>query len=248
MKSQQQDQKIRTSCKDCAFAIYEDGGKTQISCVHDRIARFEPEVVTPAYDEEKEFYLIERLCTYYRDTRWGYSSSDTEKVKKESSLSFDIIFNCNNIDDTKTTSIINFINNHRYYNEKVNVLILHESEYYSQVKDNVKKVVRGSNGRVDISVCSSIEEHMHKLLKKTKNAYHALIDNPTNLELDILIKLNNVVNENLQKFVVAESNGTKFVGNFSYKMLNGFNPSVNYFANVNSVINDAIDSSLYIRI
>jgi len=245
MKSQQSDQKIRTNCKECVFAIYDGAGITQISCAHNRIDKFADDVVE-AYDEEKQFYVIDRLCTYYRDRKWGYNESDIEKVKKESALSFDIVFNANDINEEKATSIMSFINDNEYYRDKISLFIIHETYCYANVKDTVKKIMQNSKGSISVSVCASIEEYMHKLLKKTKNAYHAIIDQPEKLSPNILNRLNDHVNENLNKFIVAECDGIKFIGNFTYKSLNSFNPSINYFKNINEIVNNSIDSNFYI--
>jgi len=248
MKSQQQDQKINTNCKNCAFAIYDQDEKTQISCVHDRINKFQPDV-SEAYDNEKEFYVIERLCTYYRDRAWGYSEQDTDKVKKESALSFDIIFDCNLLTKSKIDSIINFVNNNEYYKEKINIILLHEQHNYETVKSRVAYIGRELlNKQFLISVCYNIQEFMYKFLRRTKNAYHILVQDPEKLDSNILIKLNDYVNMDMKKFIIANNNGNKFIGNFTYKTLNNFEPGINYVENINLILESCQNSDLYIEI
>jgi len=247
MKSQPQDQSIKTNCKNCAFAIYDSGAKTQISCVHNRIEKFGPKV-SEAYDEDKEFYVIDRLCTYYRDLSWGYTSNDIDKVKRESALSFDIILNCNNLTSDTELGVINFINSIDYYNEKINIILLHEHDYYNIVKDQVANIGRKINKPFAISTCYNIKEFMFKLLRKTKNTYHALIESPTKCDPTILNKLNDYVNIDMQRFIVASHNETKFVGNLTYKALNNFEPGINYFENINIILESSKNSDLYIEI
>ena len=96
MKSQPQENLIKTSCKNCAFAVYEED--TQIDCAFGRIEKFK-DSVTEAFDNDKEFFIIDRLCTYFRDKKWGYNDNSMDKVEEESAISFDIIFNCNEISE-----------------------------------------------------------------------------------------------------------------------------------------------------
>lgn len=247
MKSQPQDQTIRTSCKNCAFAIYDDNKKTQLSCVHDRIERFKPSV-SEAYDEDREFYVINRLCTYYRDEAWGYTSNDAEKVKKESALSFDVIIDCNNLTDEKTAGVINLINNSHYYTEKMNIVLLHENRNHESVKLHVANIGRNLNKPFVISTCYDTREFMFKLLRKTKNAYHTLIEHPENCDPGIFHKLNDYVNIEMKKFIVANHNSTQFIGNFTYKALNNFEPEIHYFNNISKIIESSKTSELYIEI
>lgn len=62
--------KIHTSCKNCVFAEYK--GKTQIGCELGRIENFGKDVVE-CMDEEKEFFIINRVCNAFHDrnSKWA---------------------------------------------------------------------------------------------------------------------------------------------------------------------------------
>lgn len=248
MKSNPKDQLVRTNCKNCVFAIYDNNEKpTQIGCHHDRIQKYKPDIIE-AYDEEKEFYVINRLCLYYREQKWGYSHLDKEKVKEESALSFDIIFDCRNLNKNKADAIIKFLCNNDYYKSKLNVVLVHEEEVSDEIKQYVQKIA-SSYREITISVCHKIEYFLHGLLKKTKQAYHCLVVDPETLNLNVFNKLNSYVNTDLKKFVFAECGfGNRFVGNFKYKSLNDFNPSVLYFENVDEIEALCQNTQLYISI
>lgn len=70
-----------TSCKECAFAEY--NGNTQTGCSLDKLKDFED--VIEAYDDEKEFYVIQnRFCYYARTKQWAEKYEDTlEQLEKE---------------------------------------------------------------------------------------------------------------------------------------------------------------------
>lgn len=245
MKSQPSEHTIKTNCKDCAFAIYKD--KTQTSCEFDRINKFGNDAVE-AYDDDNEFYVIDRLCTYYRNKSWGYSVNDKEKVLKESALGFDIIFNCNNINSTQAQIITHFINNNHYYPSKLNIVLIHDYNNYNSVKEIVSSIARQASVKIDITICDNITSKIHQILLKTKNGYHALVEYPELLEINCLSKLNNFVNDDLNKLVVANINGVEFIGNFIYKIFYSMNNSQNYKDNVNSILKDCKEKDMYIEI
>jgi len=244
MKSQPQDQKIRTNCKNCVFAVCDSN--TQTGCLHNRIEKYGTDVIS-AYDNDKEFYVIDRLCTYYRDVAWGYSSLDIDKVENESAISFDLIFDCGDLNKRQCQAIIDFINYNNYYSNKLNIVLMHENHKYETAKEKIIHITSETKN-VNISVCLDVQYFMYELLKKTKNAYHCLVNEPENLDIDILNQLNDYVNEDLGKFIFAQHGPNKFIGNFKYKSLNDFNPSVLYFKNIEEIEALCQNTELYITI
>jgi hypothetical protein len=72
LKPEETNKHLTTSCKDCVFAQYD--GNTQTGCAADRLDLFRDQgYIIEAYDEEKEFYVIDCFCNYYRTPKWdGY--------------------------------------------------------------------------------------------------------------------------------------------------------------------------------
>lgn len=246
MKSQHKEQKIRTNCKDCSFAIY-DSGNTQTGCHFDRITKF-GNSVQEAYDNDKEFYIIDRLCTYYRDKCWGYTALDDKKVQKESAISFDIIFNCNNLNGTQAQIISNFINSNRYYDEKVNIILIHDYHNYTKVKSYVANIATSVVNKINVSICENVEKFVHQLVLKSKFGYHALVNHAELLETNSLHRLNSFVNDDLKKLAVANVNEIYFIGNVVYKLLYHTNNCAEYDLNVRTILNDSREKSMLIEI
>lgn len=68
--------KIHTPCKDCVFAKYQEN--TQVDCELNYISKYKTKniEVLEAYDDEKEFYIINgKQCIGYRENKW-FSSFD----------------------------------------------------------------------------------------------------------------------------------------------------------------------------
>ena len=79
---------VTTSCKNCAFAHYIEN--TQVSCDINRIDKFKENGVKilEAEDNEKEFYVIQTLCSGFRSEAWeeAHRGKDLiELFEKESS-------------------------------------------------------------------------------------------------------------------------------------------------------------------
>ena len=79
---------LSTSCKKCAFAHYI--GKTQVSCDLNRIEHFTKNdiEVIEAEDHDKEFYVIDGVCTGYRLGSWSelHAGKDLVKVYEEETI------------------------------------------------------------------------------------------------------------------------------------------------------------------
>lgn len=247
MKSQQQELSIKTNCKECAFAVYE--GKTQTSCEFDRISKFGEKVI-PSYDDEKEFYVIDTLCCYYRDKNKGYTSNDKDKVISQSSIPFDIIIDCNEVSEYSRSHIVNFLKNYKYYPGKAKILLVHEYDKKDAVKEHVEYIARNINTKdqINISICSDMDTFLDEYITKTRNLCHIFVNDASLLSKDILLKINNFINEDLGRFLVINSDNHLCVSNIAYKIQNMKDPSNSYIKTIASVIKESKEHKLYVEI
>lgn len=248
MKSQQSDPVIQTSCKDCAFAIVENN--KQKSCVFDRIQKFGPSTTLIFEDKDLEYYKINRVCNYYRNTAWGYSKEDADKVAKESSTSFDIIFDCDNIDENSANYIREFILNNNYPESRKNILLTHHNDNYSNLRSLVIDIITPvrNNHKVDISINYDLEFYLHSFVKKSKSNYHCVVTNPETLNADILQKINNLINEDLSIIISIDHGGNFFIHNLAYKVLQHFQENTSYSESITKIIDDAKHRNIHIEI
>ena len=85
---------VITSCKECVFAMYV--GDTQMDCSLGRLERFGKSgaVVIESYDDDKEFFVIERFCNTYRPEDWEPKYKKLTKedsALRESQATFDFV-------------------------------------------------------------------------------------------------------------------------------------------------------------
>ena len=103
-------EKKHTPCKLCIFAEYND--ITQIGCKLNMLATFRNHdyaTVIEAYDDEKEFYIINGFkCLYWRHDNWEHYDKPLDvqrkQVSKEIAIKFHaIVFANNSLDDIRHT-------------------------------------------------------------------------------------------------------------------------------------------------
>lgn len=91
--------KLVTSCKDCAFAVYEE--KTQIGCAADRLKFFQ---MAECYDEDLEFFVTkDTACHMFRPKKWKIDGNpveqEVERAKKELGFQYTIITSADNLEE-----------------------------------------------------------------------------------------------------------------------------------------------------
>ena len=81
------DEIVTTSCCDCVFAEYV--GDTQTDCSMGRLEKFRKNgtTVLEAHNDDKEFYVVERFCSAFRDSEWKdilfYYSNDLSETPED---------------------------------------------------------------------------------------------------------------------------------------------------------------------
>jgi hypothetical protein len=236
---------VNTSCRNCCFAVYK--GDTQLGCLQDRIDKF-GDSVTGAYDNAKEFYVINRFCNYYRDRAWGYSEADIEKVRLESSSNFSIFVDCNDICKI-ADSTTEYIRNIDYTNNKIDIILFHDSNNFSIVKDSVANIARNCGKNVSISVASDSTDHfLHACNKKNKSYFHCLLKNLDTDGLDFAHKINNFVNYELGRCFVIEYCGNLFVNNHIYRAVAYLNEYHLYDDVIQKLLDESHKLGTYIKL
>lgn len=242
MTYQQPDNKTVTSCKDCVLAVYENN--TQVSCFADRIDKVE---YVEAYDNDKEFYVVERFCNYYRDNKEIYVNNgvpNIEKIKSECRVTFDLLISCNNIDNEYEEKIKKIIETTKdaYDINKVKIHFL----YTIGTKENLDRIKKLQSFVPDSSVSYySNQLFFHTLLLKSIKSYHLFITKENVPDHDILNKINNLVNEQLKKLILIENNGVKVISNLAYKITSIQNSSYIYNDIIENIYQHSQEKQLY---
>jgi hypothetical protein len=211
----------KTSCKLCAFAVYED--KTQTGCAANRINIFqEKDKVMEAYDDELEFYVVKDFCNYYRSN--STKEVTIESVKKEVSPTFTLLVNCTNITLEQSNNLNKLLDSITYYKDKIEIYF-----YYSHLQSkDCRSMALGLVAKyqpifkTSVSVC--LDESFwlqEQLLKKTYGTYFCVIDSESNFDkinMDVLNVLNEKINDKLEKVLVAQTGNLYIMSSYLYKV------------------------------
>jgi hypothetical protein len=221
---------VRTSCKNCTFAIYDED--TQTGCLHDRIGKFQNSLdknyVVEAHDFDKNFYVIDKFCNFYRDKEsWNEGVADKEKVQNEAKLTFDVLINCDGIDKEYSKWISLFINAIDVYGgEKVNIHLYHANNLDRDGKKEVLRLHKLYKNST-LNIYFDVQALEHKIVSSSRKSYHLNISKLVRPDLNILDLINGEVNNNLKRLLVIKSGDCYIYSNLSYKIQTDGSKDVN---------------------
>jgi hypothetical protein len=243
------DEIVTTSCCECVFAEYV--GVTQIGCHMGRLEKFRKNgtVVLEAQNDEKEFYVVERFCSAFRDSEWkdilfyysnDLSESPEDRVRREVEIrcgffvGFDETCEISGLEKT-VLSILNQELQPRY------VTVANSS---SMDNMTILEVLRHHfNGTGVIYTCSHIkvDELSTKDQKDipeiwraidsafdstAKNGYYASTKSGNEFAEDYLSSINHYINEEMKQVILIKSedyNQGYFMQCSLHKLLYGSN-------------------------
>jgi hypothetical protein len=238
------DQLKQTSCKECIFAIYDD--KTQTGCVADRISKFSDYVIS-AYDDEKEFFVIDRICNLYRTTKWNDGNIDLKKAIDESSVTFDLLINCDNIDSDYSAKIVKELIGLQYPQNKVKVYLFQSSSSTKEEKHEAFQLYQSLKNCL-ISIYFDKTEYIYGVLQKSKNTFHVILDQKNIDGIgDLIIKINELIVQNLSRFILCQTSNKIFISNMALKLLYQ-NLYLDYDNVMPTLIESAKKEKLYIEL
>jgi uncharacterized protein YeeX (DUF496 family) len=221
--SQLENNTVRTSCKNCVFATYRDN--TQIGCLHDRIhslKSMETEnncYVTEAYDDEKEFFVVNRFCNMYRDKiKWNNGIPDTIKAQDESKVTFNVIVDLGYLSEDYQKYIVNFIIHcEKYGINKVDFHFIHNNMLTKDQKHAAFKIASMVTGH-KMSIYFNRPFLMHSSIIRSKKSFSIIITENNRVIQNILQAINNKINVDLKKVLLIKNNENFIFSNMSYKI------------------------------
>jgi hypothetical protein len=188
------------------FASYEE--KTQTACIANRLKHFDGAVIE-AYDDDKEFYVINRACTFFRPTRWNEGKPDTDKARDEVKPVFGIFLdlsNCSPEDLPKTIESIKRIN---YDKGKIIVTLCHlhsEQEHcYTEALGDLLN--DGIEAYLTISA-HYLAKEWDNLNKLGRSLFFSTVKPGQEIDPEIYSDCDTLVNDEGKVFATASKNDT----------------------------------------
>lgn len=211
--------KIHTSCKNCVFAKYKD--ITQDDCALDYISKFRLKNVEilEAYDEEKEFYIINnKKCLGYRENKWfnqfglEHSSLDKkiEKFQEFNHLSYLLVVDLKYFDDKSFFELQQQINDCVIKPEKI-IFIRYQwinNFHFNKIKQMFDNAKIDCKWRIQTMVDESMntQDILHNIVNSNKSYRFIASINKPNKDLTIIVdRANAIVYNNLDYFTAIKN-------------------------------------------
>lgn len=203
----------QTSCKECIFAIYEDN--TQVACEANRIEKFKKDIIE-AYDNEKEFFVINRICNLYKTKDWNNGQKDLSKAKFESSITCDILINCDNIDDEMMKYIQSLLST---INKKYIIKLFHSYQISDDKKEKIKNLVY-TDHNIFVSMYINKAEYIYLTLLKSASAFHTIVDETNYIGIEkFILDIDTIINEDLGRGLIFKSGSKTAISTLAFKIL-----------------------------
>jgi len=252
MKSKLPDQRLQTSCKECLFAVY--GKETQTGCTADRINMFQNtpkgDIVISAYDDEKEFYVIDGLCNYFRPPAWNNGIADLEKAKHESKTKFAIVIHADNINNDNLAAVKNSLKNINYTSDKIIITISHDIAISPQEKQLVRSLFHFciDNLKINTQINAYLREKQqdYEAFRRSQCMYFIRIGTDETIPKDIMHDIDMNINECAVRAVMFVKGGVKAI--LYTVFLTRFFNHLNYDVFEASIESEAKDMNLYLSL
>ena len=202
MKSKPQDKTLQTSCKECLFSVYEKN--TQTGCLANRIEMFKNtargDIIIDAYDDEKEFYVVDGLCNYFRPPSWNEGKTDLDKAIDESQTTFFIVIYADQINEDNLSRIQKSIQEIDYEHSKISVVISHDLTMEAQHKKIVTKLYEF------LTQDLNIDTKINAYLSETQQDYEAFRKAQGSYFIRLIVADNNTVSKHMFRNIDAALN------------------------------------------
>jgi len=209
--------KIRTTCKSCVFAQFNNEVTEQIGCELGRLSIFQDRGLAELkVDEETQFkhYEINKFCNACRNLEWSNKFEDPIKsIEKEIQIKVDVVIidqedKLNNVvvDDwlEKIKESIDSATNQTIKPSKIVVGFYQKTHSFKYVIEKLDSTgIRNEIVNV-LKNCHRKGDFLDEVIKKCPNQYYILCELGKTLPSNYIEKLNTLINAKLESVSMIE--------------------------------------------
>lgn len=242
MKYMEADPTKETSCKECIFAIYEND--TQTGCTANKIEQYKDKIIE-AYDEDREFFVVNGICTLKRPLTWNDGKADVAKATHQISQAFDIIIDISYIELDTYNSLKNVLANIDYYKDRYKFLLICNQATELYRNSTIKKI--NTELGYNVEIIYDNEYGMQNLQKKCSGTY-SIRSSLKNMHLisNSMNELNNEINNNLKKVILYRNKDLYILSNFAWKLIYS-KLDKDFEKNIQQIITDTTEKNLFLE-
>ncbi len=227
--------KAHTACKNCIFAQYRDN--TQYGCKVGRIEQYraiDPNIILEAFDEEKEFYVINnRICLYYRNKEWLKRLDDVSQcesiIRKAMQIKCHFIITYDK--DQLIGKLVNTLISIQKQKIQPTIITVINRNLDRVPNSTIQKILKDYFPHIDlwkvhgaINLDLSDLTYIDMVCDATKNnAYSFYITVPAGILLNTILmqELDEAINDDLQTFHMIQGEHTTIVPKQIHHINNG---------------------------
>lgn len=212
--------KIHTPCKDCVFAVYDNKTQNGCSLEYLNIYKSNSVDVLEAYDDEKEFYIINgKKCIGYRENKWfkqfNLENADLEtkisKYRETNVLDYIAVIDLKSISIENLSHLIKQISTCGIQPKKI-ILIRYADNELKFPYQTIENILKDNNiscvWRIQTILDLSLSYHQildNIVLLNNKNRFTLCINNDNHDITNIVEKTNKIVHHDLGQFDIISN-------------------------------------------
>ena len=242
MKSSAQGNKVRTSCKECLFAVYK--GNTQVGCEHDRISSFEArDEIIEAYDNDKEFFVVDRVCNYFRPPKWNDGNADIDLSEVESSVNCVVIVNIPSPNPEELKKTVASIAKLDYNRKRFSVVFSHAMAMKD--RDSLSPVMSSMPEDIEHTIVLYVSSGMqyYETMRDRDCTHFIKLESGQEIDSSIISDVNSSINTDLEKAVTYSKGSLNVIQLQAYLAQYNINDDFDNF--ITSLIDEATQSGLH---
>jgi hypothetical protein len=237
---------LHTSCKECVFAVYK--GNTQVECSADRLSILKKNNhIIEAYDEDREFYVVDCFCNYFRPPKWNDGKPDVNKASNENHPRFSIALYADQISEASFRKTVDEISKIDYDKDRIKVIISQLMTAPTQKKKLCTKLFEsitrlGFEARIVTLFDGALRDY--DTFKQATDGYIVKIKPGEPIPPAMFQQIGYRLNEALDRKVVFESNKTRAISMMVFRT--SFHNFKNYNEFDEALTKEAKASNMYI--
>lgn len=228
---------VHTSCKQCVFAKYDHN--TQIDCHLNFIEKHRENEgsVLEAYDEEKEFFIInKKKCLGYRENSWFDKrqlshlniEEKIQNFKQNNYLRYLIVVDLKYIHQEKFEHLAQELKNLSIQPQKI-IFVRYQQDDNKVDFQIIQKILSDANLSCEWRIQTILEDKdyknvLHSIINLNKKYRFILAITDIDNNLNSIVELgNDIVHNKMERFVVIRNSGGSYVlfssPNYRYSLL-----------------------------
>lgn len=206
-------ERIETACKLCIFADWQNN--TQVGCKASRLKTFKPEEIQAVFDDEKEFFVIKRLCTSFRNLDWNNGVASQAVMEYDNTLPLTIVVMCNDFAKEDFEELSKTIESLNYPSDKIQIVFGHDENFphKKEMVSILKDLTNFHMAYMVVQYFSGLDERSQEIetLNKIKNNYFTVIDMDLLKYLDsAMCLLNKTITQDYKRVLTLNFEGVQF--------------------------------------